>query len=150
MSKYSILWTINSILTVTLLPLITFLTKNLTWFKKFQIPLGVIFYIIAFSSLITAKTYLAFAAGVILYTLGEMLVAPSIPALISESTPKSKAGHYQSIVSMSSTFPKAIGPLLGGVLIEHTSYTTLYFSAIGILILSLFVFKLGRAKLERI
>jgi len=149
MSKYSILWTINSILTITLLPLITYLTKNWNWFKKFQIPLGVMLYIIAFGSLINATAYLAFAAGVILYTLGEMLVAPSIPALISNSTPKSKAGHYQSIISMSSTFPKAIGPLLGGILIKYTSYTVLYLSAIGILILSLFVFKLGRNEIEK-
>ena len=149
MSKYSILWTINSILTIILLPLITYLTKNWKWFKRFQIPLGVILFIIAFGSLINATAYVSFATGVILYTLGEMLVSPSIPALISESTPKSKAGHYQSIVSMSSTFPKAIGPLLGGILIDHTSYTVLYLSAIGILILSLFVFKLGRNEIEK-
>ncbi|KRN99727.1 hypothetical protein IV57_GL002332 [Companilactobacillus kimchiensis] len=136
-------------MTITLLPLITYLTKNWNWFKKFQIPLGVMLYIIAFGSLINATAYLAFAAGVILYTLGEMLVAPSIPALISNSTPKSKAGHYQSIISMSSTFPKAIGPLLGGILIKYTSYTVLYLSAIGILILSLFVFKLGQSKLKK-
>lgn len=42
-SKYSLLWTINAIVIVVFLPLINHLAENQAWFKKVQIPLGVIF-----------------------------------------------------------------------------------------------------------
>lgn len=146
-SKYSLLWTINAIVIVVFLPLINHLAENRTWFKKVQIPLGVVLFIVAFVSLIGATKYLAFVIGMVLLTLGEMLVYPGIPALISESTPKAEAGRYQSIISMAATFARAIGPLLGGVLIMRSSYDVMYFAAILVLVGSLFVFRRGHKEL---
>ncbi|PMD72133.1 MFS transporter [Companilactobacillus nuruki] len=146
-SKYSLLWTINAIVIVVFLPLINHLAENQAWFKKIQIPTGVIFFIVAFGSLIGATKYLSFAIGMVLLTLGEMLVYPGIPALISEATPKAEAGRYQSIISMAATFARAIGPLLGGMLVMRTSYDILYLAAIAILISSLFILKRGRQEL---
>lgn len=83
----------------------------------------------------------------VLLTLGEMLVYPGIPALVSESTPKTEAGRYQSIISMAATFARAIGPLLGGMLIMRSSYDVLYLAAIVVLIGSLFVLKRGQKEL---
>lgn len=147
-SKYSLLWTINAIVIVVFLPLINHLAENKAWFKKVQIPLGVIFFIIAFASLIGAREYLVFALGMIVLTLGEMLVYPGIPALVSERTPKSEAGRYQSLLSMAATFARAIGPLLGGMLVEQSSYNILYLAAIVVLIASLFILKHGRKELD--
>lgn len=146
-SKYSLLWTINAIVIVVFLPLINHLIENQTWFKKIQIPVGVVFFIIAFGSLIGATKYLAFVIGMVLLTLGEMLVYPGIPALIGESTPNSEAGRYQSIISMAATFARAIGPLLGGMLIMRSSYDVMYLAAIGVLIGSLFIFRRGHKEL---
>jgi len=148
-SKYSLLWTINAIVIVVFLPLINHLAENKDWFKKIQIPLGVVFFIIAFGSLIGATKYLSFAIGMVVLTLGEMLVYPGIPALVSESTPNSEAGRYQSIISMAATFARAIGPLLGGMLIMRSSYDVMYLAAIGVLIVSIFIFKRGRKELAR-
>lgn len=147
-SKYSLLWTINAIVIVVFLPLINHLAENKAWFKKIQIPLGVIFFIIAFASIIGARDYLVFALGMVVLTLGEMLVYPGIPALVSEETPKAEAGRYQSLLSMSATFARAIGPLLGGMLIERSSYNVLYLAAIVVLIASLFILKRGRKELD--
>lgn len=149
-SKYSLLWTINAIVIVVFLPLINHLGENQAWFKKIQIPLGVFFFITAFASLIGAKSYLVFALGMVVLTLGEMLVYPGIPAMVSEATPKSEAGRYQSLLSMSSTFARAIGPMLGGMLIEHSSYNVMYIAAIVVLVLSLLLLKRGRKELVEI
>ncbi|MGI3100653.1 hypothetical protein ACROUK_08835 [Companilactobacillus alimentarius] len=48
---------------------------------------------------------------------------------------------------MSSTFARAIGPLVGGVIVEQGSYDTLYLSAIGVLIVSLIILRLGYREL---
>lgn len=146
-SKYSLLWTINAIVIVVFLPLINHLAENRAWFKKIQIPMGLILFIVAFVSLIGATKYLAFVIGMILLTLGEMLVYPGIPALVSESTPKDEAGRYQSIISMAATFARAMGPLLGGMLIMRSSYNVMYFTAILVLVGSLFVFRRGHKEL---
>lgn len=149
-SKYGLLWTINAIVIVIFLPLINHLAENKAWFKKIQIPLGVFLFVTAFISIIGATKYLSFAIGIVLLTLGEMLVYPGIPALVSESTPKSEAGRYQSIVSMAATFARAVGPFFGGLIVENSSYNILYFLAILVLVSSLVVFRRGNEKLETI
>lgn len=148
-SKYSLLWTINAVVIVLVLPIINRLVENKAWFKKIQIPLGVFLFITAFVSIINATNYLFFVLGMVLLTLGETLVYPGIPALVSESTPKSEAGRYQSLLSMSATFARAIGPLVGGVIVERGSYNALYGVAIAILVFSLFVLRVGRKELGR-
>jgi len=147
-SNYSLLWTINAVVIVVFLPLINRLIENRAEFKRIQIPLGVAFFIVAFASIINARQYWFFVIGMILLTLGEMLVYPGIPALVSESTPRSEAGRYQSLLSMSATFARAIGPLLGGMIIEHSSYNILYLLAIGVLLGSLFFLKRGNHELR--
>lgn len=146
-SRYSLLWTINAVVIVLVLPLINRLVENKAWFKRIQIPLGVILFIAAFTSIINAKVYLAFVIGMVVLTLGETLVYPGIPAMVSESTPKSEAGRYQSLLSMSSTFARAIGPLVGGLIVEHGSYNLLYLVAIVILAVSLVILRFGHRKL---
>lgn len=146
-SRYSLLWTINAVVIVLVLPLINRLVENKAWFKRIQIPLGVILFIAAFASIINAKVYLAFVIGMVVLTLGETLVYPGIPAMVSESTPKSEAGRYQSLLSMSSTFARAIGPLVGGLIVEHCSYNLLYLVAIVILAVSLVILRFGHRKL---
>lgn len=146
-SRYSLLWTINAVVIVLVLPLINRLVESKAWFKQIQIPLGVVLFIAAFVSIINAKVYLAFVIGMIVLTLGETLVYPGIPAMVSESTPKSEAGRYQSLLSMSSTFARAIGPLVGGLIVEHSSYNLLYLVAIAVLAVSLVILHFGHRKL---
>lgn len=146
-SMYSLLWTINAIVIVIFLPLINHLAENKAWFKKIQVPVGVAFFIIAFVSIIGATKYFAFAIGMVVLTLGEMLVYPGIPALIGESTPNEEAGRYQSIINMAATFARAMGPLLGGVLIMYSSYDVMYLAAIAVLAGSYFIFRRGRNEL---
>jgi len=146
-SRYSLLWTINAMVIVIFLPLINHLAESKDWFKKYQIPAGVVFFIVAFASIINAREYWVFAAGMVVLTLGEMLVYPGIPALVSERTPKAEAGRYQSLLSMSATFARAVGPLMGGIVVEHSSYNILYFIAIGILLFSFWILKRGKSEL---
>lgn len=146
-SRYSLLWTINAIVIVVFLPLINRLIENRLWFKKIQIIIGVIFFMISFIAIINQTNFLFFVLGMIFLTIGEMLVYPGIPAIVSEATPSKEAGRYQSLLNMSSTFAKAVGPLVGGIIIERSSYNILYLVAIVILALSIIFFKRGKKEL---
>ena len=137
--KYSFLWTINSLIVIVFLPVLNHFAGKRDWFKKIQVALGVVLFIVALGSLVGSTHYLSYAAGMVFLILGEMLVYPTVAALVSETTPKSESGLYQSIVSMSENFPKAIGPFLGGVLIEKSSYNTMFLLAMIMLVRALFV-----------
>jgi len=50
---------------------------------------------------------------------------------------------------MSATFARAIGPFLGGILIERSSYNVLYIAAIFVLIMSLLILKRGNKELKK-
>lgn len=147
-SRYSLLWTVNAVVIVVFLPLINRLIENRQGFKKIQVPLGVAFFISAFAIIINETNFVFFVLGMILLTIGEMLVYPGIPAIVSEATPREEAGRYQSMINMSATFARAIGPLVGGIIIEHASYDVLYLVAIAVLASSLFVFRRGHRELE--
>ena len=62
-------------------------------------------------------------------TLGDMMSVPGIPAWISDITPVSRTGKYQSLISSTVSIGRAIGPLLGGIIIEAYSYNVLFLTA---------------------
>lgn len=62
----------------------------------------------------------------VVLTIGEASVIPSIPALVNELTPVAVKGKYQGLTNAFSSIGRAIGPLVGGVIIDFTSYGMLF------------------------
>src|SRR5699024_6219868 len=93
--KYSFLWTINSLIVIVFLPVLNHFAGKRDWFKKIQVALGVVLFIVALGSLVGSTHYLSYAAGMVFLILGEMLVYPTVAALVSETTPKSESGLYK-------------------------------------------------------
>ncbi|BCG61605.1 hypothetical protein PUR_50300 [Paenibacillus sp. URB8-2] len=65
---------------------------------------------------------------------------PAIPAMINTISPSHAKGSYQSFVNMSSTLGRALGPMLGGVVVEQLSYVYLYLEAIVLMVISVLIF----------
>jgi MFS family permease len=53
-----------------------------------------------------------------LFTIGEMLVGPHIQKVISEIAPSDKRGWYFSVFGMNWQLGRAVGPVLGGVVMS--------------------------------
>ncbi|MBM7543872.1 MDR family MFS transporter [Periweissella beninensis] len=134
---YSFLWTINALVIVICLPLISKLIDKSRWFSAKQVAIGTYLYAISFLILLMAQTYTMFMGAIIILTVGEMLVFPAVPAQISKVTPPGQAGTYQSLINMASTAGKACGPYLGALLILLWHYNGLYILIAVILVLSL-------------
>lgn len=56
--------------------------------------------------------------GMIILTFGEMFVWPAVPTIANKLAPEGKQGSFQGYVNSASTIGKAIGPLLGGMIVD--------------------------------
>ncbi|TPR39090.1 MFS transporter [Apilactobacillus micheneri] len=138
MSMYSLLWTLNAFLLVVFQLIINWLAKyydNL----YFQIYFGIIFIGLSFFTLIFMHSYLGFVISMIILTLGETSVIPAIPALVNELTPITVKGKYQGLTNAWASIGKAIGPLVGGIVIDISSYQLLFISSFAVCLITVVI-----------
>jgi predicted MFS family arabinose efflux permease len=79
-----------------------------------------------------AHTVLQYAGTVFIWTLGEIGVASTAPALISRLSPPGQRGVYQGAYSMSWSLGILLGPALGGLILQFAGGHVLW-SGCGIL-----------------
>ncbi|KQV18748.1 MULTISPECIES: MFS transporter [unclassified Kitasatospora] len=60
-----------------------------------------------------------FALTVVVWTVGEMMNTPTMMALIAEHSPALARGRYQGVFSLSWSLAAFLGPVGGGLLLEH-------------------------------
>ncbi|WP_100487338.1 MDR family MFS transporter [Sporolactobacillus pectinivorans] len=138
--QYSFLWTINAVLIILGQPFISQIIKKAAHTYKAQIDIGIVSFILSFVVLMFSRQYAGFIVAIVLLTFGEMFAFPAIPAMISTIAPTQQKGSYQSFVNMSSTLGRALGPILGGVVVEQLSYVYLYLMTIILIGISTFIF----------
>lgn len=67
-----------------------------------------------------------YAVTVLVWTMGEMLHAPSNSALLAELAPAELRGRYQGVFSLSWSAAAFLAPTLGGLVQEHVGNATLW------------------------
>lgn len=122
---YSFLWTLNATLIVLIQALINRLGQRIKG-PFTQIIFGIFFVALSFVVLIFAKDYAHFTLAMIVLTIGEATAFPAIPALINSLSPSEAKGKYQGLANAWGAIGRAIGPLFGGVVIELSSYSSLF------------------------
>ncbi|NLR09849.1 MULTISPECIES: MFS transporter [Lactobacillaceae] len=128
MKDYSLLWTLNA-------GLIVVFQAFINWFSHYfsnlylQVYAGIFFVAVSFVTLIFAKDYLHFVIAMVILTMGEATAFPAIPAIVNNLTPTAVKGKYQGMANAWASVGKAVGPLFGGLVIDHSSYTLLFIIA---------------------
>ena len=69
----------------------------------------------------------------VIMTFGEMFVWPALPTIANNLAPKGKQGSYQGVVTSTATLGRAVGPLLGGVIVDAYDMQVLFFVIVGLL-----------------
>jgi len=136
--QYSMLWTINGLLIAVIQ--LSMNAINLSNSRKamwLQIFGGIAFFGLAFLILPFAKNFTGFAIAMVITTFGEATAFPMIPALINELTPDGLKGRFQGLAAASPSAGRAVGPLLGGMVIENAGYHEMFYGAAGIVVLAL-------------
>ncbi|WDF83024.1 MFS transporter [Lacticaseibacillus pabuli] len=140
---YSFLWTVNAVLIVVFQPVLTFLDDWLTKHLHGRLYFGFVLLAVSFIMLIGAKQYFLFVASMSVLTLGEIIALPAVATFVDQFASQDQKGRYQGFVQSCASLGRAIGPLIGALLIEATSYRLLFIAATVIIILSTGLFGLS-------
>ncbi|KRM97370.1 MFS transporter [Liquorilactobacillus aquaticus DSM 21051] len=124
--NYSLLWTLNGLLIVLGQPLVNYVDEHFNVNEYTKIYVGFLLFGLAFASLIFAKDYAHFILSMVVVTIGEVITFPTISSLVNKLSSVAEKGRFQGFVSMAASLGHAVGPLLGGVIIEMGSYEMLF------------------------
>jgi len=115
-SQYGLLLTLNGLIVILFQYPMTLALRRLAKFRA--LILGSLFYVFGYLSLgwITQFGWALGAMAII--TTGEIIHAPVTLSVIGELSPPDQRGRYMGSYGLSQTIGIAIGPLLGGVLID--------------------------------
>ena len=121
LASYGILWTINGVLIVVGQPLIVTVVKR--WLKglRAQMVGGTLLFAAAFALIWQHPQYEWFIAGMVVLTLGEMLVLPALPAAVSELAPAGRMGLFQGVLGGATSAGRMLGPVGGGAMYDRWS-----------------------------
>lgn len=137
MPQYSLLWTLNGVLILVGQPLIAPIVHLLKGQLKKQLYVGVFILILSFYVTSFATSFSIFVIGMVIMTFAEMFIWPAVPTIASHLAPQGREGVYQGIVNSASTVGKALGPLVGGLLVDYFDMHVMFLSMIGLLVIGL-------------
>src|SRR3990172_9440162 len=93
------------------------------WTKRYpamiMLALGSAFYLTGFTMFGFVSAYAFFAIGMLLVTVGEMIVMPVAQALVARLAPADMRGRYMATFSLAWTIPAAVGPIAAGVILDN-------------------------------
>ncbi|WP_125704746.1 MDR family MFS transporter [Lacticaseibacillus daqingensis] len=124
---YSFLWTFNAVLIVLGQPILTHFDDWLTTHIRLRLGVGFTLFGTAFLLLIVAQQYWLFMLAMGVLTLGKILALPSVSTFVDMHTEFAEKGRFQGYVQMFASAGRAVGPLVGALLIEALSYHILFF-----------------------
>ena len=128
--QYLMLWTIIGILIAIIQLGMNALNLSANRRSMFiQIFAGIIMFGLSFLVLPFSHHFMGFALAMIITTIGEATAFPMIPALVNELTPLTLKGRYQGLTAAAPSVGRAVGPLVGGFIIQQQGYNALFYAA---------------------
>lgn len=124
--EYGFVFTVNAASLLIIQPVMNRVVSRIFKLLKHQIFLGTVIMGSSFLLLPGAKTYLAFIISMLILTIGESMVFPTIPALLSKMPTNRNRGTFQSFYSIFGSLGRAIGPYAGSLIITALSFSTLF------------------------
>ncbi|MFF2449232.1 MDR family MFS transporter [Neobacillus sp. NPDC058068] len=137
LKQYSLLWSINGAIIVLGQPLLNGVLKKLSASLKVQILIGIGIFIVSFLVAGKASAFSGFLVAMIILSIGEMFIWPAVPTIAFDLAPKGREGFYQGIVNSTATGGRMVGPLLGGIIVDTYSMSSLFFVLIGLFLIAI-------------
>ena len=117
----------NAFMVVTLQMFATKISKK---FKSLNIVVfGAILYTIALTSVGFSTNFGAFLSCMVIMSIGEIFLVPTLTTYAANSAPMDKRGRYMSVFSLTWGVASGVGPMLGGYLNDLISPQATWFGA---------------------
>ncbi len=84
-----------------------------------MMALGTFFYMVGFGMFSFIAGLPLFALGMLLITIGEMIVMPISQALVSRLAPADMRGRYMAVFALAWQVPSAVGPWAAGIILDN-------------------------------
>ncbi|MDC7250306.1 MAG: MFS transporter [Sphaerochaetaceae bacterium] len=133
---YGFMMSSNAVTVVLITPFFVKLSKQKNTLTI--IILSFILYLLGFNLLAIASTILIFVLSVITFSLGEALHATNNDYFIANHTPMGHRARFSTLISIIQGSGYAIGPLVGGQLLEIFSFKEVYAIVSIIIIICIF------------
>lgn len=124
--EYGLVFTINAASLLIIQPVMNRVVSKIFKLLKYQIFLGTVIMGLSFLLLPGAKSYLAYVMSMLVLTIGESMVFPTIPALLSKMSTNKNRGTFQSFYSIFGSLGRAIGPYAGSLIVTALSFSSLF------------------------
>lgn len=122
--EIGMLFAINGIMVVVAQYFVTRLTDR--YRLTLSMALGVTLYALGFGLVAFSHSFLMLALCIFIVTLGELTYMPPQTTLTANLSTEENRGRYQGFSGLTSTLGFAVGPLLGGVLLDHLPATYMW------------------------
>jgi len=126
-SFFGWMFTINTVLIVLFEVQLNLRTSH--WPHPKSLCIGGLFIACGFGAMAFCRTGPAIAATVVVWTIGEMILLPSMSNFVAELAPVDRRGEYMGLYSMSWGIAFAVGPWLGTFTLERYGRVTLWVGA---------------------
>ena len=146
-SDYGFLFIINTSMIILLELALTDAVAK--WSNHTTMALASLLVAIGFGACAWADSWLTLACTVVVWTLGEMLLFPTVVAHISEVAPEGKEGSYMGWLTATFGLAFTLAPGLGIWLLDTHGSFTLWMSVLAVGLLSSVVFFFTRIPEER-
>lgn len=97
---------------------------------------GALVYAVGMVLFSISRSFEGFLFGMVIFTVGEMLIAPTGTALVANISPPDMRARYIGLYSLSFRVAAGIGPVLGGLLSDHLAPVATWYGGIGICLLA--------------
>lgn len=137
-SRSGFLMAVNALMVVSLQVLIVQQTKRRPPLRV--LAAGALLYALGVGSIALGKGLPAFAASMVIVTLGELIVVPTSTSLAASLAPVDMRGRYMSVYWLAWSISHGLGPVVGGLLNDHVAPQAIWIGGFGWGLLSMAVF----------
>jgi len=110
---------------------------------------GAVFYVIGFGMFGFVAAFWLFMAAIVIITIGEMLVSPTMQTLTANFAPEAMRGRYMAVFGFAWMLPSAIGPGAAGLILDNFNPNLLWYIGAGLCTVSVLGFLLLHLRLGR-
>ncbi len=116
--------------------MVVFFQYGITRLADYRSPLatmalGALIYGSGLAIFALSRAFAGFLLGIIVLTIGEMLLVPTGTALVSNMAPPAMRARYIGLFSLSFRIGSGIGPVLGGFLSDNVAPVAIWYAGAG-------------------